>query len=1097
MLALTALCQGYIARGQDFIDLAMNPGHISQYDIAGAIEAINAQEISYYIQNESNLRLASVEEAEKVNLLTQTNTFLQNVQLEKITLENLEQYYFPILVALMEKMYDTSTLLKSLSNGRKPLFGELRKEVAAVEGWEKYLMYQEFRELLQMVAGFAGNTNSLDDKELTRSKDGKEAIKTAGGTLHYIEYKLFGSDKVMSRLDPYPETVIRSVFPENYRQYWNKDYLGGTIYKLINDAGDTGSLQNMLSKREDIVFLMDYLPQQYLSTIGNYSEILFPERDVEVMKDVFATAYSRRAGVDKARAISFINFSLLLANTDYEDFSKKEDDPFNKLRDSLFLAGYDFTEDYPYANAAQYKGDSLFHQYDISFFERIITDLKTQANRGGDQQTKEMIRQYLVSRYGFQDIQQVLSLMIEEVCRISETENNPLAINGMINLAQLAVRFDYTDIWITALFQRLLLTDINTAKYLFNTQISKCYQFLQRVIGEYPEARAAYAMLNAQLAHTLSEHQYLGLVDDNQLAGITDTALGAIDDLEDDNFLQYARLLIAYALIVQERYEEARSLLECAAEAPIDDLEPLYAYDKVFLATETYEWEGSIDYAKRLVSEYINDISADEVYRVFLLAAKCEDVAVMKECRKWLVSHPDVLDNLIWCDAYTREKLYSKFRQEVGRMLKYSSWSYSFWTIEMKDLFADVIYNFALTTKGFLLKSDHRVLQNILNNSDSRVTEMFDYKSTAGKVMESAGDQMRENLITAISRRDANAFNIHSSNNEDVRRWLSAGEVAVEFLCYTTYSSYACAVIERPEYEHAKYVDIDLGEFTDKYGSISNPDIYYDKKVMKALSDCIWGPVKQYLKEGDTVYYSMDREMNFINSEALPYDVNRNLGAVYKMRRVSTTENKPEDLYIKDVGTATLFGGISVKGEDNISESTRREIKEIAARMRSAGKTIRQYTGKAASKATMRALGGSAPDILHISTHGYLDQYAYGSSLTQYGLFMSDGVFTAEDVAKLDLSHIRAVFLSACDSGGGIVGEDGVFGLQRGFKQAGAGAIVMALWPVEAAFTEKLMICIYAHFCEGYSLRDAFEMAVAESRSWCDSSDWAAFVMLD
>lgn len=73
-----------------------------------------------------------------------------------------------------------------------------------------------------------------------------------------------------------------------------------------------------------------------------------------------------------------------------------------------------------------------------------------------------------------------------------------------------------------------------------------------------------------------------------------------------------------------------------------------------------------------------------------------------------------------------------------------------------------------------------------------------------------------------------------------------------------------------------------------------------------------------------------------------------------------------------------------------------------------------------------------------------------------------DGILTSEEVAALDLSGAGEVVLSACDTGSGdiAVGE-GVFGLQRAFRLAGAGSLVMSLWPVRDADASAWMEAYY------------------------------------
>jgi CHAT domain-containing protein len=90
-----------------------------------------------------------------------------------------------------------------------------------------------------------------------------------------------------------------------------------------------------------------------------------------------------------------------------------------------------------------------------------------------------------------------------------------------------------------------------------------------------------------------------------------------------------------------------------------------------------------------------------------------------------------------------------------------------------------------------------------------------------------------------------------------------------------------------------------------------------------------------------------------------------------------------------------------------------------------------------------------------------------------------DGILTAEEVASLNLAGVEWAVLSACDTGvGEVKAGEGVFGLRRAFRVAGARTVIMSLWPVEDEAARQWMRALYeAKFQRGMSTADAVRHA--------------------
>lgn len=88
-----------------------------------------------------------------------------------------------------------------------------------------------------------------------------------------------------------------------------------------------------------------------------------------------------------------------------------------------------------------------------------------------------------------------------------------------------------------------------------------------------------------------------------------------------------------------------------------------------------------------------------------------------------------------------------------------------------------------------------------------------------------------------------------------------------------------------------------------------------------------------------------------------------------------------------------------------------------------------------------------------------------------------DGLLSAKEISQLDLSKCKLFTISACQSALGHISSDGVFGLQRGLKNAGVDAMLLSLWNVNSDATSLLMESFYSNLNNGMTLRQAFASA--------------------
>ena len=110
-----------------------------------------------------------------------------------------------------------------------------------------------------------------------------------------------------------------------------------------------------------------------------------------------------------------------------------------------------------------------------------------------------------------------------------------------------------------------------------------------------------------------------------------------------------------------------------------------------------------------------------------------------------------------------------------------------------------------------------------------------------------------------------------------------------------------------------------------------------------------------------------------------------------------------------------------------------------------------------------------------------------------------DGVLRSDEISIMDLCGCELVVLSACQTGLGYNHiSEGVYGLQRAFKLAGAKRILMSLWDVSDFHTSLLMESLYRHLIEG----DDFEIALSKSKNelrkeYDSPIYWGGFILLN
>lgn len=271
----------------------------------------------------------------------------------------------------------------------------------------------------------------------------------------------------------------------------------------------------------------------------------------------------------------------------------------------------------------------------------------------------------------------------------------------------------------------------------------------------------------------------------------------------------------------------------------------------------------------------------------------------------------------------------------------------------------------------------------------------------------------------------------------------------------------------------------------------------------------------------------------------IDYDIPVEVMREVKDNKVIQTENELIDndnqeniLALSESDKAACDTLAATRGSINYLPGTLEEVDNISQQFRDIGVNVTLLKEEQATEESFKSLNGKTLSVLHIATHGFALNEDNANrqelvailgasagkrdmSMNYSGLLfagannalkgesipddLDNGILTAKEISVMDLRELDLVVLSACQTGLGEIKEDGVFGLQRGFKKAGAHTILMSLWSVDDRATQLMMTAFYKNLLEGYDKRKSFDIAQQHVRDSGFSAPyyWASFILLD
>lgn len=438
-----------------------------------------------------------------------------------------------------------------------------------------------------------------------------------------------------------------------------------------------------------------------------------------------------------------------------------------------------------------------------------------------------------------------------------------------------------------------------------------------------------------------------------------------------------------------------------------------------------------------------------------------------------------------------------------------------------KQSLAAMYYNYALASKGAVLRSNKIMREKVLNKMPAEQYQYFQQaldledddcaeKSLERRIDKFTSNQSKAILLDYIRKDTTNLLPQFDYNI--VRNQLQPEDIAIEVIQDNNIDSYNVVMI-RKSWDFPKLI-----------GFLRNEN--------KDNRQLLWAELAPFLEGVKKIYISLDGEYNLENIELMEDSTGLCIADKYKIYRVSTTLNIPGDVYMSDIKHSVLYGNLKYADWENLVDEdividnregaicdywmpldeTKEELDNIAGILSKENVQYKLYEEENGDKTSFKALNRQNVELLHLATHGFFnsvkDLNETISAMKRSGIVLANsaydlcykkqsGTLFANEISNMDFNSVKLLVLSACETANGEFGDDGVFGLQRGFKQAGVGCIIMSLKKVNSKLATELMTEFYSSFAKGKSVRNAFRNAQKQIAIKYKIEDWKYFVVLD
>ncbi|WP_339713290.1 CHAT domain-containing protein [uncultured Kriegella sp.] len=611
--------------------------------------------------------------------------------------------------------------------------------------------------------------------------------------------------------------------------------------------------------------------------------------------------------------------------------------------------------------------------------------------------------------------------------------------------------------------------------------------------------------------------------------------------------LQQAQTLQAQSLLALGKYQEALNSFEALdLKTPTNPKKESSLLDLYFSPLSgmalAYEKMGQSEKADKYMSQYINTVT-DQVFERnmnTLVSLEENEEKYISDNIFYFLSERKREPNELSGLGYNTALLFKEFQLNSAKTMadNYLNTDDS----ELRKLFYDYLE----------VKEKSKDIATTIKQKDS----LTDYDRAYEKILK---QKNKEQIVKLFDVSDLNFSHVKSQLNtqEAALEFVSYSPYAFSKDSGTIF--YGVFILKQNT-THPEFIPLfqdtelkSLLEPAQNEGSTFAQTEYIYKSNANQLYQLIWKPIEQYLKNIDTLFYAPTGLLHSLCFDALSSTDGGFLSNRHRLIRVGSTKNIAKTRASNQpYNKVALFGGIDYdtnlsskilppggsserSGEFTALAGTAEEINILDSLLKSQGLTTTIDSDQRATEERLyNIIEQERPDILHVATHAFYvksveedmftvsENVGYGiikenqDPMNRSGLALAganqfwksgnkasdqfeDGIVTANEMANLNLRNVKLVTLSACETAlGRSSSNEGVFGLQRGLKMAGAENLLLSLWKVDDMVTKEYMNAFYSYLIQN---KLPMQEAYAKTRETIKKAHpepyyWASFVLI-